>query len=58
MKVSATWSATPVERQRFAPRLGEQGAEVLCEAGYSDEEIAALAACGALKLPAPAKVTS
>lgn len=51
MKVSATWSDTKVERQRFAPRLGEHGAEVLCEAGYGDAEIAALASCGALKLP-------
>ncbi|MGP9811437.1 CaiB/BaiF CoA transferase family protein [Rhodopseudomonas sp. NSM] len=58
MKVSATWSATPVERQRLAPRLGEQGAEILGEVGYSDEEIAALAECGALKLPAAAKAAS
>ena len=51
MKVSATWSDTKVERQRFAPRLGEHGAEVLREAGYGDGEIAALAECGAVKLP-------
>lgn len=51
MKVSATWSDTKVERQRFAPRLGEHGAEVLREAGYGDGEIAALAECGAVRLP-------
>jgi crotonobetainyl-CoA:carnitine CoA-transferase CaiB-like acyl-CoA transferase len=51
MKVSATWSDTNVERQRLAPRLGEHGAEVLREAGYSNDEIAALATCGALRLP-------
>jgi crotonobetainyl-CoA:carnitine CoA-transferase CaiB-like acyl-CoA transferase len=51
MKVSASWSDTKVERQRFAPRLGEHGAEVLREAGYGADEIAALAECGALKLP-------
>jgi crotonobetainyl-CoA:carnitine CoA-transferase CaiB-like acyl-CoA transferase len=51
MKVSATWSDTKVERQRFAPRLGEHGAEVLREAGYGADEVAALQRCGALKLP-------
>jgi formyl-CoA transferase len=42
MKVSATWSDTPVEQVRLAPRLNEHGAEVLREVGYSAEEIAAL----------------
>ena len=42
MKVSANWSETPVETERLAPRLGEHSAEVLREAGYSDEEIAAM----------------
>ena len=42
MKVSATWSDTPVELMRLAPRLNEHGAEILHEAGFSAEEIAAL----------------
>jgi crotonobetainyl-CoA:carnitine CoA-transferase CaiB-like acyl-CoA transferase len=52
MKVSATWSDTPVERQRLAPRLGEQGAEILGEAGFSPDAIASLARDGVIKLPA------
>src|ERR1700712_2785663 len=42
MKVSATWSETPVEHTRLAPRLNEHGAEILREAGFSANEIAAL----------------
>ena len=42
MKVSANWSQTPVEIERLAPRLGEHSAEVLREAGYSKDEIAAM----------------
>ena len=42
MKVSANWSETPVETERLAPRLGEHSAEVLRQAGYSNDEIAAM----------------
>ena len=42
MKVSAAWSETAAEPTRLAPRLNEHGAEILREAGYSTEEIAAL----------------
>ena len=42
MKVPANWSETPVETARLAPRLGEHSAEVLREAGYSSDEIAAM----------------
>ncbi|MGA2293535.1 CaiB/BaiF CoA transferase family protein [Bradyrhizobium sp.] len=42
MKVSATWSETPAEPTRLAPRLNQHGAEILHEAGYSADEIAAL----------------
>jgi crotonobetainyl-CoA:carnitine CoA-transferase CaiB-like acyl-CoA transferase len=42
MKVSANWSETPVETPRLAPRLGEHNTEVLREAGYSSDEIAAM----------------
>jgi crotonobetainyl-CoA:carnitine CoA-transferase CaiB-like acyl-CoA transferase len=41
------------ERVRFStppPRLGEHSAEVLAEAGYSDEEVAELASAGVLEL--------
>jgi crotonobetainyl-CoA:carnitine CoA-transferase CaiB-like acyl-CoA transferase len=42
MRVSATWSDTPAEPTRLAPRLGEHSREILQEAGFSREEIAAL----------------
>jgi formyl-CoA transferase len=42
MKVSATWSETPAETKRLAPRLSEHCEEVLREAGFSADEIAAL----------------
>ena len=35
MKVAATWSDTPVEPTRLAPRLNQHGAEILREAGFS-----------------------
>jgi crotonobetainyl-CoA:carnitine CoA-transferase CaiB-like acyl-CoA transferase len=50
MAPPTTWSGTPTGPLRPAPRLGEHSAEVLREAGYSDEEIAALAAGGATRL--------
>jgi crotonobetainyl-CoA:carnitine CoA-transferase CaiB-like acyl-CoA transferase len=42
MKVSATWSDTAVKSTRLAPRLNEHGTEILREAGFSADEIAAL----------------
>ena len=42
MKVAATWSETPVEPERLAPRLGENGMEILQQASFSADEIAAL----------------
>ncbi|MDB5619583.1 MAG: L-carnitine dehydratase/bile acid-inducible protein [Tardiphaga sp.] len=53
MKVSATWSKTPVAPTRLASRLGAQSAEVLTEAGYSEAEIAKLFELGVIKMPAP-----
>jgi formyl-CoA transferase len=41
-------SRTPPAPGRPAPLLGEHTTEVLCEAGYSDEEVAALRRGGAL----------
>ncbi len=46
------WSRTPAAPQCGAPRLGEHGAEVLRAAGYSDDEINALAAAGVTTRPA------
>jgi crotonobetainyl-CoA:carnitine CoA-transferase CaiB-like acyl-CoA transferase len=42
MKVSASWSETEVETGRLAPRLGEHSAEILQQAGFSADEIAAM----------------
>jgi crotonobetainyl-CoA:carnitine CoA-transferase CaiB-like acyl-CoA transferase len=42
MKVSASWSQTPVETERLAPRLGQHSADILREAGFSTDEIAAM----------------
>jgi formyl-CoA transferase len=42
MRVAATWSETPVETMRLAPRLNQHGAEILREAGFSALEIEAL----------------
>jgi formyl-CoA transferase len=52
MKVSATWSESPVERTRLAPRLNEHGEEILREAGFSADEIAALVRDGVTKAAA------
>jgi crotonobetainyl-CoA:carnitine CoA-transferase CaiB-like acyl-CoA transferase len=52
MKVSATWSETPVETVRLAPRLNEHGEEILREAGFSNEEIATLVRDGVTRAPA------
>jgi crotonobetainyl-CoA:carnitine CoA-transferase CaiB-like acyl-CoA transferase len=49
MTASARWSETKVEPSRLAPRLGELSAEVLREAGYSDDEIAAMLRDGVVK---------
>jgi crotonobetainyl-CoA:carnitine CoA-transferase CaiB-like acyl-CoA transferase len=45
---AATWSKTPPSIRQYPPRLGEQGEEILREAGFSDDEIGALAADGSL----------
>lgn len=50
-RAATQWSRTPTATQRGAPRLGEHGYEVLRAAGYSDEEVRALAAAGVTALP-------
>src|SRR5499427_8612756 len=42
MKVSAAWSETPAEPARLAPRLNQHGEEILREAGFTADEIAAM----------------
>jgi crotonobetainyl-CoA:carnitine CoA-transferase CaiB-like acyl-CoA transferase len=45
---AATWSKTPPSIRHYPPRVGEHGAEILREAGFSEAEIAALVSEGAL----------
>jgi crotonobetainyl-CoA:carnitine CoA-transferase CaiB-like acyl-CoA transferase len=45
---AATWSKTPPSIRHYPPRLGEHGAEILREAGFSEDEIGRLVADGAL----------
>ena len=50
MAIPSQWSRTPPKVARQAPRLGEHSAQVLAEAGYSDDQIRALASEGATLL--------
>src|ERR1700756_2235563 len=54
MKVSASWSETPVETVRLAPRLNEHGEELLRSTGFSTDEIAAMIRDGVTK-PLPSR---
>jgi len=49
MRPSARWSETPVETSRLAPRLSEHSAEILQEAGFAPDEIAAMVRDGVTK---------
>jgi len=51
MDIPTTWSKSQPEIRMHAPCLGEHSAEVLREAGYSDDEIRALHAAGVTHAP-------
>lgn len=51
MRVAATWSATQPAPSRLAPRLGEQGDEILREVGFDDTRIRELIERGAVCPP-------
>jgi formyl-CoA transferase len=51
MRNPMRFSATPTQYRRHAPGLGEQGVEILREAGFPQDKIDALAKSGALLLP-------
>lgn len=55
MRAAATWSSTPVTPSRLAPRLGEQSAEILREAGFSLDEITRLVDDGVTNASAETK---
>lgn len=58
MRVAATWSDTPVQPVRPAPRRSEHAIEVLKEAGYSDSEIARLLRDEITQAPAPQAIST
>lgn len=47
--IPSTWSKSQPRVTRHAPRAGEHGREVLAEAGFSPDEIEALASAGAMQ---------
>jgi len=51
MRPAAYWSHADVSTRRLPPRIGEHSVEVLREAGFSDDEIAALLKTGASAQP-------
>jgi crotonobetainyl-CoA:carnitine CoA-transferase CaiB-like acyl-CoA transferase len=52
MKVSASFSETMAEPVRLAPKLGQQSEEILAEAGFSTNQIAAMVRDGVTKIAA------
>ena len=53
IRPAARFSQTPIEISRLAPRLSEHGAEILREAGFSEQEIAEMMRSGASKAATP-----
>jgi len=58
MAVPTRFSASVPEDRRPAPNLGEHGAEILRDAGYTEAEIAALLEAGAVRVPSPPSVAA
>lgn len=50
VRMPMKFSKTPAQIRRMTPRLGENSAEILTEAGYSEAEIQALIASGVTKI--------
>jgi crotonobetainyl-CoA:carnitine CoA-transferase CaiB-like acyl-CoA transferase len=50
-KAPYNFSETPTEIRRLPPHLGEHSAEVLKEAGYSDQDVSAMIEAGVTKTP-------
>jgi crotonobetainyl-CoA:carnitine CoA-transferase CaiB-like acyl-CoA transferase len=48
MAVPSEWSGTVPDNHRHVPSLGEHSADILREAGFDDDAIAALVAEGAV----------
>lgn len=51
MRVAAKFTRTPAAPDRLAPRLGEHGREILADAGFTADEIAALESNGVMQPP-------
>ena len=51
--VPSEWSGTPPQRRHAVPTLGQHSVEVLAESGFSEHEIEALLASGAVRSPNP-----
>ncbi|MCI3952836.1 MAG: succinate--hydroxymethylglutarate CoA-transferase-like [Burkholderiales bacterium] len=58
MAIPTEWSESPPDLRHLAATLGEHTEEVLLDAGYSADQIAALAACGAIGAIPPRRVKS
>jgi hypothetical protein len=54
LKASAS-SETPLSIRHYAPRLGEHGGAIRCEAGFTESEIETLPAEGAMVEADPAE---
>ncbi|MGE8318828.1 MAG: CaiB/BaiF CoA transferase family protein [Comamonas sp.] len=58
MRPAARWSSADIAVRRLPPRVGEDSIEVLREAGFGEDEIAALLACGATVQPPAADASA
>ncbi|MBN9471959.1 MAG: CoA transferase [Bosea sp.] len=58
LPLAVSWSRTPAEIQRLPPRQGEDGVEILREAGFSEEAVADLRVRGIMLVPEPPATSS